>query len=292
MPVPTMGPINALKRQAGGTIKDAAPAKRPRCEPNTNASRRRGTVSHSLLAQYFPVVLTLREYALSRLPSTSRIRRKKISRVGRGQGPLSETETRLSHLLDTTLVGAPEKVNDQSDEEWKELVTSQTGDDSNVTLADVFGNATYSQAEVRRLRREHTWKRSEMLTWNDGIEIVDCVIWLLFSRAKSVTARPKHLLCDGFRKSMAPNAQRQGDFGGDNQTIPGLFSVFQNHHAEALKRAPWPGLLVLLGKAGERIMMELLLDCSIFVSVSSGTGNMWQLSGRPLLTFQFRRGRG
>lgn len=144
-----MGPSNALKRQAESNINSAAPAKRPRCGPNEHVNRHRGTISHSLLDQYFADVLTLREYALSRLPSTSRIRRKKISRVGRGQGPLSETETRLSHLLDTTLVGAQERANDQSDEKWKELVTSQTGDDSNVTLADVFGNSTYSQGEVR-----------------------------------------------------------------------------------------------------------------------------------------------
>lgn len=284
-----MGP-KALKRQAVGTINPAAPVKRPRCGPNEHASRHWGTVSHSLLVQYFPFVLTLREYALSRLPSTSRIRRKKISRVGRGQGPLSETETRLSHLLDTTLVGAPEIVKDQSDEKWKELVTSQTGDDSNVTLADVFGNSTYSQVEVRRLGREHTWKRK--LTWRDDIKIVDCVIWLLFSRAKSVTARPKHLLCDGFRKSVGENVQRHGDFDGDKPDIPGLFSVFRNHHAEALKRAPWPELLVLLGKAGERIMMELLLDCSIFVSVSAGTGNMWQLSGKSCEASTTHRGHG
>lgn len=143
-----MGPSNALKRQADSTIKCTAPVKVPRCEPKEHASRRREPVSHYLIAQYFPVVITLREYALSRLPSTSRIRRKKISRVGRGQGPLSETETRLSHLLDTTLVGAPETTRDQSDETWKELVTSQTGEESNVTLADVFGNSTYSQVEV------------------------------------------------------------------------------------------------------------------------------------------------
>lgn len=91
---------------------------------------------------------------------------------------------------------------------------------------------------------------------------------------------------------MGPNVPKHGDFGSDKPAIPGLFSVFQNHHAEALKRAPWPELLVLLGKAGERIMMELLLDCSIFVSVSAGTGNMWQLSGKSREAPAIYRGRG
>lgn len=49
--------------------------------------------------------------------------------------------------------------------------------------------------------------------------------------------------------------------------------------------APWPELLVLLGKAGERIMIDLLLDCGVFVAVSAGTGNMWQLSGRFRMSY-------
>ena len=108
---------------------------------------------------------------------------------------------------------------------------------------------------------------------------MDFTIWLLFSRDKKGAARPKHLLCDGFRKSTGLNVQRQGDLGGNKSSIPGLFAVFPNHHADTLKRPPWPELLVLLGKSGERIMVDLLLDCGIFVAVSAGTGNMWQLSG-------------
>lgn len=91
---------------------------------------------------------------------------------------------------------------------------------------------------------------------------------------------------------MGGNVERHGVLSGDKPDIPGLFSVFRNHHVEALKRTPWLELLVLLGKAGERIMMELLLDCSIFVSVSAGTGNMWQLSGKPHEAPAMHRGHG
>lgn len=112
------------------------------------------------------------------------------------------------------------------------------------------------------------------------MKIVDFSIWLLFSRDRRGAARPKHLLCDGFRKSTGLNVQRQGDSAGDKPSIPGLFPVFRNHHADTLKRTPWPEMLVLLGKAGERIMVNLLMDCGVFAAVSAGTGNMWQLSGK------------
>ena len=138
-----MGP----KRQAHGRTDDLASVKRPRHEHNERTPQK--AIGHPILTQYYPTVLTLREYVLSRLPSTSRIRRKKIFRIGRGPSPLSETETRVSHLLDTTLVGAPEISKEQLDERWKERVTySQMNEESEVTLSDVFGKATFSQAEV------------------------------------------------------------------------------------------------------------------------------------------------
>lgn len=39
---------------------------------------------------------------------------------------------------------------------------------------------------------------------------------------------------------------------------------------------------MLLGKEGERIMLDLLLDCAVFRSVKSGKGNLYQLAGIPI----------
>lgn len=47
-----------------------------------------------------------------------------------------------------------------------------------------------------------------------------------------------------------------------------------------MKQAPWPQLLQLLGKSGEFMMINLLLDCSIFLNVEAGHGNYYQLSGK------------
>ena len=138
------------KREARGRINDLAPVKRPKRDHGGLVNRANEAVTHPVLSQYYASVSTLREYVLSRLPSTSRIRRNKVRRVGRGPGPLTERETRLSHLLDTTWVGAPEISREQLDDRWNGRVPySQTNEESNVTLSDVLGNSTFSQAEVR-----------------------------------------------------------------------------------------------------------------------------------------------
>ncbi|KAJ0340753.1 hypothetical protein COL922a_003128 [Colletotrichum nupharicola] len=49
-----------------------------------------------------------------------------------------------------------------------------------------------------------------------------------------------------------------------------------------LKASPWPQLLMLLGKSGEQIMIDLLIDTAIFLPAQAGVGNMYQLSGMPM----------
>jgi telomerase reverse transcriptase len=46
-----------------------------------------------------------------------------------------------------------------------------------------------------------------------------------------------------------------------------------------MKADPWPHILGLMGKEGERAMIDLLLDCGIFLVVGSGRGTYHQLSG-------------
>lgn len=106
------------------------------------------------------------------------------------------------------------------------------------------------------------------------MKIIDFIIWLLFARHKKA-GWPKHMLCDGFRR-----AATEGDHRGS--TIPGIFSRFPNDNVASLRTAPWPQILSLLGQSGEKVMLDLLLDCSIFVAVEAGYGNYFQLSGKPL----------
>ena len=62
--------------------------------------------------------------------------------------------------------------------------------------------------------------------------------------------------------------------------IPGITSTYPNSHVTAIKASPWPEILALIGKEGEKVMIDLVLDCGIFVSVVSGRGSYHQLSGK------------
>ena len=37
-----------------------------------------------------------------------------------------------------------------------------------------------------------------------------------------------------------------------------------------------------MGKQGERVMVDLILDCGIFLPVEAGCGSYHQLSGQPI----------
>ncbi|RYP70145.1 hypothetical protein DL771_005657 [Monosporascus sp. 5C6A] len=220
-------------------------------------------IQHAMLEQFYPQVRNLRDYILSRLPPSSRIRRRKVAAIGKvgesQNSALSDVEQSVGALLDTTLVGIPEKPScGSTDDRWEQWTTfSQKGDESYVTLSDGIAGSKFSQSEI-----------------------VDFAIWLLFSKTKASGMWPKHLLCDGFRRNRCSGPPRQARNGERN--IPGLFALHPNPHVDMLKRVPWPQLLLLLGQPGERIMMDLLLDCAIFVPVNAGTNNYCQISGKPL----------
>jgi telomerase reverse transcriptase len=91
---------------------------------------------------------------------------------------------------------------------------------------------------------------------------------------------PRHLLCDGFRRQAGQDTRAHP--GAADTFIPGLCAVFPNPHVRALKAPPWPQFLMLLGKEGERIMIDLLADHAIFRLVKVGKSNLYQLCGIPI----------
>lgn len=117
-------------------------------------------------------------------------------------------------------------------------------------------------------------------------QIVDFAVWLLFSREKKSGDRPKNLLCDGFRRES--DRKPHGKASAAQGQIPGVFAVYANNHVRTVKDDPWPQLLLLLGKAGERMMIDLLLDCSIFGRVAAGRENYQQLSGIPVSDLDYQ----
>ncbi|KAJ4159075.1 Telomerase reverse transcriptase [Fusarium oxysporum] len=217
-------------------------------------------VRRDLLERHYGRVTSLREYVLSQLPHGSRLRRKKVASIGEANDA-GEIEKTLSRLLDTSLVCFAHQEADNDDTRWEQwLAFSQRQDESYVSLSDGIAGSIFSQNEI-----------------------VDFVVWRLFSRDVQVGRRPKHLLCDGFRKSAGPDDQ-------GTTTIPGLFSLFPNSNVEALRENPWPQLLALLGRAGEKIMINLLVDASIYLEVEAGFNNYYQLTGVPLAELDLHGG--
>ena len=50
-------------------------------------------------------------------------------------------------------------------------------------------------------------------------------------------------------------------------------------YVNELKSSVWKELLGLLGKEGDRIMLDLVLECGLFISIDADWGNYYQISG-------------
>ena len=67
---------------------------------------------------------------------------------------------------------------------------------------------------------------------------------------------------------------------GPTFAIPGVVSTYPNSHVTSMKTKPWSQILLLMGKEGEKMMVDLILDCGIFVKTDSGSGVYHQLCGQ------------
>ncbi|PBP24578.1 Telomerase reverse transcriptase [Diplocarpon rosae] len=213
-------------------------------------------VKQALLAKYYPQVMTLREYLISKLPSTSKIRRKKIRSVGRRPED-KESEQQLSRFLDQTLIGVSTFKEASQDERWKHWATFSQRSDDSTSLVNLSGVGSFSQNEL-----------------------VDFAIWLIFSKTVPVFGKVPHLLCQGFRKNVPHRSIHQAENAAG--PIPGVVSTYPNSHVTSMKAHPWTQVLILMGREGERAMIDLILDCGVFLAVESGQGTFHQLSGIPL----------
>lgn len=106
-------------------------------------------VKDALLAQYYPNVLSLRHYLAAKLPSASKIRRKKILTVGRDVGPgTSDRDRALAHALDQTLVGVSKYGCVSQEERWKQWTSFSQKVDTSISAFDISGVGLFSQSDV------------------------------------------------------------------------------------------------------------------------------------------------
>lgn len=123
------------------------------------------------------------------------------------------------------------------------------------------------------------------MNFADHSQIIDFVIWFMFSKAANRTDKGgQHLLCQGFRRNVTARSFQEDPVVATG--MPGITSTHPNGHVEAIKSSPWPEILLLMGKDGERMMIDLIVECGIFVLVSKGHGTYYQLSGKPLSELQ------
>ncbi|KEF53771.1 uncharacterized protein A1O9_10172 [Exophiala aquamarina CBS 119918] len=206
------------------------------------------TVHHSVLSSYYPKVCTLRNYLLANLPASARVRRKRLGAHGR------EDET---CILDATFVGL-----------LKEPSFSVT-----ISRKDDFASFTQSQHRATGAFSGKTLRYSMK-------EIVDFVIWLLFKDHRVYSQRPRHVLCHGLAKAAAPLVSEADSM--QTTFLPGIVQQHPNDSIERLKSSTWSNIALLLGEDAEGILSNMLLDCGIFVRMSEGKDNYFQLSGIPL----------
>ncbi|KAI9924072.1 hypothetical protein MW887_007311 [Aspergillus wentii] len=214
-------------------------------------------------------VVTLRQYLLQQLPTSSKSRRRRIQSLGvaRDQGhhttpKANGQDTRfggqiedIARLLDTTLVGVLKETSPTtSQERHRDYVSfSQSRSQSQFTSTDTGPACPQS-------------------------EIVDFVISALFNRTGFSYQKPQHILTHGFQRA----APRKYDRGALASGIPGIVVQYPNGNYRALRQAPWTDVLGLLGSNGEEIMLRLLFDCGIFSGIDHQRGMFYQISGPPL----------
>lgn len=228
-------------------------------------------VKHPALGLYYRNILTLRDYLLSKLPTTSKVRRRKIVSIlpdvadchhnNKKTETLSQDRHCLSKLLYNTLVCT---VHEQTPRLESSRIEDYEAFSQHVTstVASSIGGSTTSLSDL-----------------------VDFAIWLLFHKTHRHAHRPPHMLCHGFQRASHPRKSNEDHCAIAG--IPGIVSHYPNANVNALKGSSWTELLGFLGKEGDRIMLDLILDCGIFLAGDEGQGNYYQLSGTPLTDLQF-----
>lgn len=103
-----------------------------------------------MLVQYYPSVLSLRDYLLLKLPPASKVRRKKIASVGRLLDRASSThDSVLANFLDIVLVGVSKCAEIPQEQRLKDWTAfSQRGDISVSTFANSSSAGGFSLSEV------------------------------------------------------------------------------------------------------------------------------------------------
>jgi telomerase reverse transcriptase len=240
-----------------------------------------------LLQQYYHEVHSLRTYLVSRLPKSSKKRRRRLLRYGLqpAQDESILVDDGTAQLLDHIQVGISRHIEDREELE-------QLDEDISVFTQQMSETDILVSPHTRQLRQSEVGSTCHCLiacfhiimplqhssrNRTDKLQIVDCAIWSLFRRHTG-SYRPSHLLCHGFQR---PAGGGNGVEARAVLGLPGIYATTDNPHVRQLKDNSWSSLPGLLGRGAERILIEMLTDCGVYQPVEDSS-NMRQLSGLPL----------
>lgn len=198
------------------------------------------SVKHPTLSLYYTQISTLRNFLLLKLPTSSKARRRRIASV-------------VGDLFDSILVCTVD-VQQSKTASCRSQDFDAFSQQLNLTAGSGVVEGSTSQSDL-----------------------IDFAIWLLFYKVHHQAHRPPHMLCHGYQR--AGNPRRANEDHCALAGIPGLVSHYPNENVDALKTGAWAELLGFLGKEGDRIMLDLILECGMFVAADGGRGNFYQLSG-------------
>lgn len=140
------------------------PSKRLRRQTLQQPDHRSPIVVRELLSQYYPSTHTLRQHLLDSLPTSSRLRRRKIASLGQADSrskhsPWAQSKSHehditveaVCEALDNVLVCTVEPPGPQPDrkrqQQWTDFSQQRDADDSRVSTSST--NPEFCQSEVR-----------------------------------------------------------------------------------------------------------------------------------------------
>ena len=205
-------------------------------------------LSASLLDLYYPKVQSLKDFFLTQLPATSRVRRRRIETLATGD---------VSTLLNSTLVG---------------ILTEPSLEVQKSRAAELVA---FTQTQ-RGLPDNDSGKTQSC----SSEEVVEFVIWSLFRSTTLTFGKTRHLLCHGLQRASAPREEARA--AAATLAVPGITQIQPNEALSTLRSEVWSKMLALLGADGHRMFSSLLLDCGLFLRLSTGKANYYHLSGIPL----------
>lgn len=146
------------RKRPGKSHRDRGP--KPPSHPSITASpgrfkcpkapaTRNDHTAHPVISLYYREVLTLRHYLLRQLPTSSKLRRRRIASLGSSTAPEHGETQPLADLLDATLVGVLKQPSPKVDSERQRDYRAFTQSQSRSVLVSTDTGPTSPQSEVR-----------------------------------------------------------------------------------------------------------------------------------------------